>query len=125
MKYACVYDSEQTMAGLIHHLCVTPVHLEYKRGPVPFVITGSQTPLVIEIEEVTRFYKDDPVVKKKTEDTRRDACEYVVLPWRRAIPKLLRFVVENGSTLFSHAWHRDLVFLSRTQEFIGGKHNRI
>ena len=45
--------------------------------------------------------------------------------WRRAIPKLLRFVVENGSTLFSHAWHRDLVFLSRTQEFIGGKHNRI
>jgi hypothetical protein len=124
MKHVCAYDSEQTMAGLIHHICITPVYLEYNRKTGAF-FTGKGLPLVIEIEEVTKFYKDDALVQKKTHDTRKNASEYLVLPWRRAIPKILSFVVENGPNLFSHAWHRDLVFLSRTQEFIGGKQNRI
>lgn len=124
MKNACAYDSEQTMAGLIHHICVIPFSVAHHRRTRARVMTHGR-PLVVEIKEVTAFYSDNESVLRKTELTKSQDVEYVVLPWRRAIPRILKFVVENGGTLFAHAWHRDLEFLHRTQEWMGGNSNRI
>ena len=120
MKYACAYDSEQTIIGLIHHITVRPFTISYNR--INGKRLSSHGPsLTVQIVEVTNFYKDDPSVQRKIQATQTD----FILPWRKAIPKILQFVTEHGGTLFSHAWHRDLEFLHRTQEWIGGKNNRI
>jgi len=113
MKSICLYDSEQTMAGLIHHITVVPQILGN--------ITSYGTSLTVEIEEITRFYKDDPTVSRKIGLTRSTGTEYHVLPWNRAIPKILKFIVDHGPTVFSHSWHNDLKFLHMTQEFISKK----
>ena len=91
------------MAGLIHHITV---------------VSWEGVSLTVEIEEITRFYKDDPSVTRKIEQTRVTGHEYHVLAWNRAIPKILKFMVEHGPTVISHAWHKDIEFLHQTQEFI-------
>lgn len=116
MKSICLYDSEQTMAGLIHHISVVPQNLG--------TISYSGPSLTVEIEEITRFYKHDPGVSRKIAKTRNTGTEYHVLPWNRAIPKILKFIVEHGATVFSHSWHNDLRFLHLTQEFISKRSSK-